>query len=346
MLFFYIFFLIFTFFLFSYILIFWKNKNSLEKNINEYLIKLNDFLDSKVNNIENKFNNQYSILNSNISQMKLEMNKKFFDNFNEIKQNINTNIESKMIEPLRYLHNKMNSVELGIHEVVKMSESLDNVKNLMSSVKNRGIWGETQLEIILKNILSTEQFSKQFKIKENIVDFAIKLPFSDESHVWLPIDSKFPLSDFNQESYEKKMNKIEQYLKSEAKNIKCKYIYPPLTTDFAILFIPVNSVYFDILKNNNIFEFLSEKYNVIVVGPANMVATVNSIAMCFKTFMIQKNTLKIQAIFKKIQQDFVHFSNNIDKIKTKVKDTKSLLDNLTPMIEDTSECLLSMESLK
>ncbi|MEG0614829.1 MAG: DNA recombination protein RmuC, partial [Oscillospiraceae bacterium] len=210
----------------------------------------------------------------------------------------------------------------------------------LSNVKTRGILGEIQLGAILKEILSIEQYDVNVVTKKgsrNNVEFAIKIPNEDGSTVYLPIDSKFPGDSYTalKDAYESgsseevsnTLKNLMNVLKSEAKDISEKYIDPPNTTDFAIMFLPFEGLYAEAI-NNGMIEQLQQKYKVCIAGPSTMAALLNTLQMGFRTFAIQKRSSEVWNVLNSVKTEFDKFSSTLEATQQRLSQANAELDKL------------------
>ena len=222
----------------------------------------------------------------------------------------------------------------------KMSTDVGNLSKMLSNVKTTGIFGEIQLGAIIDEILAPEQYVKNVvtnKAGRDPVEFAIKLPGGDGGEVLLPIDAKFPYTIYtamqtayeqsNFAEFEEKKKQLINTIKSMAKDIQSKYINPPVTTNFAVMFLPIEGLYCEIVKLG-LIEELSSKYNVTIAGPTTMAALLNSLQMGFKTLAIQKKSNEVWNILGAVKKEFGTFGDIIDNIQKRLNLASKDLDDL------------------
>ena len=229
----------------------------------------------------------------------------------------------------------------GLGEMKNVASGVSDLKNVLSNVKNRGIMGEIQLSAILGDILAPEQYEAQFRIRPGgaeAVDFAVKLPgLDDGEYVYLPIDSKFPgdrwaaLADAydtgNPVELKQKRAALEQEIKRCAKSIHDKYIVPPYSTDFAILFLPFEGLYAEVV-NMGLVEVLQREYRVNITGPSTMAAMLNSLQMGFRTLAIQKKSGEVWKILEAAKKEFANFETVLTKTRDRLRQADDELEKL------------------
>lgn len=251
-------------------------------------------------------------------------------------------------ENLNKLYRAMSTLDILSGDVKKMNA-------LFSNVKSRGVWGEMQAESILGDILTPEQWVKNYSPRQNRenVEFAIRLPGKGEG-VYLPVDSKFPTSDLerykealergNEEEISNESKKIRQRITDEAKDINKKYIVPPFTTDFAILFIPSETLYLEVLKMEGMCEKLQNECRVIITGPNNFAALLNSLSLGFRTTQIEQYTSTIWHLFEDLKKLFMDLSKSVDESKKHVDKAAESLDSVKRRKEKIGSVLSKIES--
>lgn len=250
-------------------------------------------------------------------------------------------------ENLSKLYTAMGSLD-------NLNRDLKKMNSLFSNVKSRGVWGEMQAENILSDILTQSQWVKNFSPLNNNerVEFAIKMP-GKESEVYLPIDSKFPISDLERyiqavDSLDEEKIKIEQKnlskrISDEAKDINKKYIVPPVTTDFAILFLPSETLYLEVLKIDGFVEKLQNDFRVVITGPNNFSALLNSLALGFRTMQIEEYTSTIWHLFEDLKKLFTDLSKSVDDSKKHIDKAQESLDGVKRKKEKISNVLDKIE---
>ena len=238
---------------------------------------------------------------------------------------------------------QLKEVQEGLGEMKNLAQDVGGLKKVLSNVKHRGGVGEIQLEMLLEQILAPDQYEANVKTKKgsnDLVEFAIKLPGKDDqqSHVYLPIDAKFPKDPYEQlvDAYEsgesahiEGANKnLEATVKKMAKDIRDKYIDPPNTTDFAILFVPFEGIYAEIIRRSSLLEQLQREYKVIVTGPTTLAAILNSLQMGFRTLALQKRSSEVWEILGSVKNEFDKFGGLLEKAQKNIQQAGSTIDDL------------------
>lgn len=267
-------------------------------------------------------------------------NKKLDEMRNIVDEKLQKTLNARMTESFKIVNDRLEQVHKGLGEMQTLAKGVGDLKKVMSNVKTRGILGEIQLGAILKEILSKEQYDVNVVTKKGSndpVEFAIKIPNEDGSIVYLPIDSKFPADTYNNlyEAYEdgnkdeikRCMKLLVTRLKAEAKDIRDKYLDPPNTTDFAILFLPVEGLYAEVI-NQGMVEVLQRDYHVNIAGPSTMAALLNSLQMGFRTFAIEQRSAEVWRVLEAVKTEFDKFADALEKTQRKFKQANTELDNL------------------
>lgn len=256
-----------------------------------------------------------------------------------VDEKLQTTLESNLTQSFKLVNERLESVYKGLGEMQSLASGVGDLKKVLSNVKTRGILGEIQLGAILEEILAPEQYVTNYPTvpeSKNVVEYAIKLP-GDQEPIYLPIDSKFPSDAYIdlQEAYESGDNKkvqacnqiLIQRLKSFAKDIRSKYIEPPYTTDFAILFLPFEGLYAQVV-NLGLIEILQRDYHVNIAGPSTMAALLNSLQMGFKAVALQKRSSEVWQILGAVKTEFEKFDLALKNTQKRLDQANKELDQL------------------
>ncbi len=314
---------------------------------------------------------KFAVINEKVSQL----NTSTKDNLENINNNLETklekvrhtvdeklqeNLQKRFAESFKLVTDRLDNFNKGLGEMQNFTTLATDLKRVMSNVKSRGTWAEVQLGAILENILTPTQYEKNAKVKPNsreIVEFAINIPNdSNENGIaLLPIDSKFPIESYerlalaaeqgNQEEVSKYSKEIETFIKKSASEIT-KYIAPPYTTDFAIMFLPTEGLYAEVIKNAGLISEIQQKYRVIITGPMTITALINSLQMSFRSHALQKNAKEVWKLFAQIKQDLSSHQELLDKAKGKLYDATNAIDNIGERSRILSNKLAKIESLE
>jgi len=259
-----------------------------------------------------------------------------------VDEKLQSTLEKRLGESFRQVSERLEAVYKGLGEMRNLASGVGDLKKVLTNVKTRGTWGEIQLGTILEQILTPDQYAVNVQTKKNSdarVEFAIRLPGKkgdNEETVWLPIDAKFPQEDYQrlvdaQEGAdrgmaEKSIKNLETRIKAEAKLIKEKYIDPPHTTDFGIMFLPVEGLYAEILRRPGLCEVLQREYRIVVTGPTTLAALLNSLQMGFRTLAVEKRSSEVWELLGVVKTQFGKFGTVLAKTKKKLQEAGNTID--------------------
>jgi len=259
-----------------------------------------------------------------------------------VDEKLNETLEKRLGDSFRLVSERLEQVHKGLGEMQSLASGVGDLKRVLTNVKTRGIWGEIQLGTLLEQILAPEQYGQNVATKPGSserVEFAIKLPGRDKegSFVWLPIDAKFPQEDYqrlldaqeqaNLSLAEEAAKALEARVKAEAKEIATKYICVPYTTEFAILFLPIEGLYAEVLRRPGLCDYLMREYKVIVTGPTTLAALLNSLQLGFRTLAIQRRSSEVWALLGAVKTEFRKFGDLLEKTSKKLNEASNSIEN-------------------
>lgn len=271
------------------------------------------------------------------TELKLEKMRETVD------EKLHKTLEERLGQSFKIVSERLEAVQKGLGEMQNLANGVGDLKKVLSNVKTRGVLGEIQLGNILEQIMAPEQYEANVKTKQGSndhVEFAIKLPGKDDSgkEVYLPIDAKFPQEDYVrlQTAYDEGniagidlANKaLVQSIKKFAKEIRDKYIDPPHTTDFGIMFLPIEGLFAEVVRQPEVIALLQREFKIIVTGPTTLAAMLNSLQMGFKTLAIQKRSSEVWQILGAVKTEFCKFGGVLEKAQKKINEANVELDNL------------------
>lgn len=275
-----------------------------------------------------------------LGDLQADNNKKLDDMRQLVDEKLQKTLNERMTESFKLVNDRLEQIYKGLGEMQSLAQGVGDLKKVMSNVKARGILGEIQLGAILEEILSTEQYVTNVETKKGsgkVVEYAIKLPSEDGSFVYLPIDSKFPGETYgnlrdayergNTEEIQNCVKVLLNTIKAEAKDIRDKYIDSPNTTDFAIMFLPFEGLYAEVV-NRGMIEVLQRDYHVNLAGPSTMAALLNSLQMGFKTFAIQQRSGEVWKVLGAVKTEFDKFAEALKATQTRLTQANEELDKL------------------
>lgn len=331
-----------------------KNNNTAENELRQILLNQQSFAQSQNDRAVQLEQRLHSFSSDNVQSLenirrsvdeKLEsIRRENLRQLDEMRQTVDEKLqktlEDKMNKSFSLVNERLEQVYKGLGEMQTLAVGVGDLKKVLSNVKTRGILGEIQLGAILSEILSKEQYEENIATKKgskNVVEFAIKLPSDGDSIVYLPIDSKFPGDTYSalrdavesgdKQSIESAQKALVQRIKSEAKDIHDKYIDPPNTTEFAIMFLPFEGLYSEVV-NMGLVEVLQREYKVNIAGPSTMAALLNSLQMGFKTLAVQKRSAEVWKILGGVKTEFDKFNDVLVMTQQRLDQANKELDKL------------------
>ena len=316
-------------------------------------------LENNRKNMEEKLENIRKTVEVNLLSMQKDNNEKLEKMRVTVDEKLQGTLEKRLGESFKIVNDRLESVYKGLGEMQSLAQGVGDLKKVFTNVKSRGYWGEVQLSNILDQFLTNEQYDSNVKTRpssNDLVEFAIKLPGkNDNEFVYLPVDSKFPIEDYsrlidaeencNIELITELKKKLENSVKSFAKDIHDKYIETPYTTDFGIMFLPTESLYCEILKNTSLCETISQKYRVVISGPTSFVALLNSLQMGFKTLAIEKRSSEVWQLLGMVKSEFSKFGDILDKTNKKLLEISNTMELASRKSRTIERKLKKVESL-
>ncbi|WP_440447960.1 DNA recombination protein RmuC [Ruminococcus sp.] len=318
----------------------YANQNAYAINQSKSLNQLEERLKTFSLENEQKLENIRRSVESRLNYIQEDNNRKLEEMRKTVDERLQQSIEEKMNRSFSLVSERLEQVYKGLGEMQNLANGVGDLKKVLTNVKTRGTLGEYQLSAILSEILSPEQYEENVATKKgsrNVVEFAVKLPSDDDKFIYLPIDSKFPgdtysaLRDAIDEGDKVKIDLAAKALiatiKSEAKDIHDKYIDPPYTTEFAIMFLPFEGLYSEVV-NRGLVEILQRDYKVNIAGPSTMAALLNSLQMGFKTLAVQKRSAEVWEILGAVKQEFDKFGDVLAATQQRLDQANKELDKL------------------
>jgi len=257
-----------------------------------------------------------------------------------VDERLQKSLETRLGESFAQVARQLEQVQLGLGEMRSLAVGVGDLKKVLANVKNRGIFGELHLSNLLEDLLAPGQYAANVTVRpgrSEVVEFAVKLPGGSDNPLWLPIDAKFPREDYERlqlafDSADSSAQKeartaLEGRLRLFAKDICEKYIEPPYTTDFALLFLPFEGLYAEVLRLPGLFDRLQRDYRVTVVGPTTLSAFLSSLQMGFRTLGIQKRSSEVWQLLSSVKHEFGLFGDLLDKTRKKLQEATSSLDD-------------------
>ncbi len=277
-----------------------------------------------------------------------------------VDEKLQTTLEARLSESFKQVAERLEQVHQGLGHMKTLAQGVGDLQRVLSNVKTRGIFGEVQLEALLEQVLTIEQYGKQVETKPRSnqrVDFAIKLPgrSDDGATVWLPIDAKFPREDYERLldaqdradpiAAEASAKAMESRIRQEAKSIAESYLAPPHTTDFAILFLPVEGLYAEVLRRPGLMDSLQRDYRVTLAGPTTLLAILNSLHMGFRTLALEKQASEVWKVLGAVKTEFDRYGEWVAKVREQVQKAADTLDRADTRSKQMRRVLKGVEAL-
>jgi DNA recombination protein RmuC len=291
---------------------------------------------------EHKLEALRTTLESRLAAIQQDNNSKLEQMRATVEEKLQTTLERRLGESFKVVSENLRQVHIAMGEMRKLAGEVGSLQTLMSNVKNRGGWGEFQLAAILEQFLSPEQYAKNVQPRENgeSVEFAIKLPGRDGegSHVWLPIDAKFPKEDYEKllaavdrqdvEQIRFFSGQLETRIKANARDISQKYLSPPQTTDFGIMFLSTEGLYAEALRRPGLADMIQREYRIVIAGPTTLVALLNSLQVGFRTLAIEKRSGEVWKILGAVKAQFDAFGEILSRIQRKLQQATNEIETV------------------
>lgn len=276
-----------------------------------------------------------------------------------VDERLQTTLEKRLGDSFKLVSDQLEQVQRGLGEMQTLAVGVGDLKKVLTNVKTRGTWGEIQLGTLLEQILAPDQFIANAQCREGgaeRVEFAVRLPGKDGGHeVLLPIDAKFPQEDFerlvvaaeraDQTAVEEASNALETRVRGFAKSMSEKYINPPTTTDFAILFLPTEGLYAELLRRPGFFNKLQQDFHVTLTGPTTLTAVLNALQMGFRTLAIQKRSSEVWQVLSAIRTEFGKYGETVDKLKKQLETAANTIDHLGQRTRSMNRKLKDVQTL-
>ena len=305
-------------------------------HLNDKQTQLNLDAEKRIKEVRDVVEKQLKELREDNSKQLSEVNK-------TVNEKLQKTLNDRLSQSFETVGKQLKSVQEGLGEMKNLATDVGGLKKVLSNVKMRGGLGEVQLAMLLENILAPDQYEANVKTKagsDAVVEFAIKLPGKDElnSTVWIPVDAKFPkdVYEYLQNAYddgnpalvERAQKELENTIKKMAKDIRDKYLDPPKTTDFGILFLPFEGIYAEVVRKAALLETLQREYKIIVTGPTTLAAILNSLQMGFKTLAIQKRSSEVWNVLGEVKKEFNNFGGMMQKAQKNIQTGLNQLDDV------------------
>jgi len=305
----------------------------------ELTVSLKSFSDS----VEQKMAAVGQLVDDKLKQIQEDNTRQLEKMRETVDEKLHSTLEKRLGEAFKQVSERLEQVHQGLGDMRNLAADVGDLRKVLTNVKARGTWGEVQLGALLEEILAPEQYAKNVKIKENsseLVEFAIKLPGKDDSpsdHVLIPVDAKFPVEDYQrlQDAQEKgdvvaaddAVRQLEASIKKAAKDISQKYIAPPRTTDFGIMFLPAEGLYAEVIRRTALVQMLQREYHIVITGPTTFAALLNSLQMGFRALAIQKRSGEVWKVLGEVKSAFGRFGDTLDAVHKRLEQAAVSVDD-------------------
>ena len=317
------------------------NQQSFAQSQNDRAVQLEQRLHSfSADNVQSLENIRRSV-DEKLESIRRENLRQLDEMRQTVDEKLQKTLEEKMNKSFSLVNERLEQVYKGLGEMQTLAVGVGDLKKVLSNVKTRGILGEIQLGAILSEILTKEQYEENIATKKgskNVVEFAIKLPADGAGTVYLPVDSKFPgdtysalrdaVESCDKQRIESAQKALVQRIKGEAKDIHDKYVDPPFTTDFAIMFLPFENIYAEVIRRTALVEMLQKDWKIVVTGPTTLGAILNSLQMGFRTLAIQKRTSEVWNVLGAVKTEFGKFGGLLEKVQKNLQNAGDQLEEV------------------
>jgi DNA recombination protein RmuC len=301
-----------------------------------------------------------STLDHQLQQLQFNNAAKLDEMRKTVDEKLQSTLELRLSESFKQVADRLDQVHQGLGHMQTLAKGVGDLQRVLTNVKSRGIFGEAQLESLLEQVLTQEQYAKQVETRPRSnqrVDFAIKFPGRGEASetVWLPIDAKFPRDDYERLldardqadvlAAELASKALEVRIKAEAKSISESYLAPPFTTDFAILFLPVEGLYAEVLRLPGLMDSLQREYRVTLAGPTTLLAMLNSLQMGFRTLALEEQASQVWRVLGAVKTEFERYGEWVSKVREQVQKAADTLDKADTRGRQMRRVLKGVESI-
>lgn len=332
-----------------------KSMETLRSSVSERVSDLERRIEDMVKVNEYRFDEMKRILSDSIRRLTEDNAKQLESMRMTVDEKLNATLETRLNKSFEIINSRLEAVYRGLGEMQGLAKGVGDIKRVLTNVKVRGTYGEVQLGNLLEQILNRSQFAASVKVNprtDELVDFVIRLPGKDEEEVLLPVDCKFPMEQYQRlitasesgdsEETERQAKALESAVKLQAKKISDKYICPPATTDFAILYLPVEGLYAEVLRRDGLVESL-QTMKILVCGPTTIGALLNSLQMGFKTVAIEKRSSELWHLLAAFKTEFGKFADILAKTQKKISEASDTLDDAARKSRTISKKLGAVE---
>ncbi len=276
-----------------------------------------------------------------------------------VEEKLQSTLEARLSESFKLVSDRLEQVHRGLGEMQTLAAGVGDLKRVLSNVKSRGTFGEVQLAVLLEQVMAADQYAANVATRPGSnerVEFAIRMPGRDDGvPVWLPIDAKFPSEDYerilaaqesaDREAFDAAARALENRIRLEAKTMREKYVEPPYTTDFAIMFLPTEGLFAEVLRRPGLSEALNRELRVVVAGPTTLFAMLNSLQMGFRTLALEKRSAEVWQVLGAVKTEFAKFGDVLGRVKAQLQTASNTIEQAETRTRQMTRALRAVEAL-
>jgi len=337
-----------------------SNREELRQSLDAFTTTVNNRLTSLDTNLRTSLENLRQQNEEKLTQIQQNNETKLEEMRRTVDERLQTTLETRLASSFQQVSEQLDRVHQGLGEMQTLASGVGDLKRVLSNVKNRGVMGEIQLSNLLEQILTPEQYVinfRPFKRREEIVEFAIRLPGRDmdAESLYLPVDAKFPIEVYERmttalegadvEEITLRRSELDKSIRTCAKQIRDKYINPPLTTDFALMFLPMEGLFAEVMRSPELFETIRRDYHVIITGPTTLTALLNSLQMGFRTLAIEKRSSEVWKLLGAIKTEFGKFGDVLSRTQKKLQEASNVIESANERTRVIQRKLRNIEEL-
>ena len=315
-----------------------KSAEVQQRQMDSFALRLNQLTESNAQ----KIGQLRDTIEKQLKELQADNAKKLDEMRKTVDEKLQGTLEKRLGESFRQVSERLEQVHKGLGEMQTLATGVGDLKKVLTNVKTRGTWGEIQLGSLLEQILAPEQYDTNVQIRTNSgerVEFAIRMPGPDDGDgesVWLPIDAKFPQEDYQRlveaqeradvDAVTQATKQLESSVRHAARDIRDKYVHPPRTTDFALLFLPTEGLYAEVIRRPGLVELLQREYRVNVAGPTTLASLLNALQIGFRTQATQKRSSEVWEVLRNVRHEFGKFEDVIAKVQKKLREASTAIE--------------------
>ena len=319
------------------------NRDELARTLTSFADSLSRQLTTLTQSSEQRLERMRDTVESRLKNLQDDNNQKLEKMRETVDEKLHSTLEKRLGESFRLVSERLEKVQEGLGEMKSLATDVGGLKRVLTNIKTRGTWGEIQLGNLLEQILTSGQYDRNVVTRpgsNDRVEFAIRLPGRDgerDAPVWLPIDAKFPQEDYqrlidaqeqaNPALVEEAARMLESRIKGEAKAIREKYLAPPHTTDFGIMYLPTEGLYAEVLRRPGLFDTLQRDFRVVITGPTTLLAVLNSLQMGFRTLAIEKRSSEVWILLGAVKAEFGKFGEILERTQKKLQEASNTIEH-------------------